>query len=72
MERERQRIVYGKSSDWCSEEGVIGSCRGIEEVEDRFVGSCRGKEKAENRPVGSCRGKGISRVELVEEELGGR
>ena len=59
MERERQRIVCGKSVDRCSEEGVVRSCRGMEEAEDRSVGSCRGKEKAENRPVGSCRGKGI-------------
>ena len=65
MERERQTIVCGKSVDRCSEEGVVGSCRGKEEAEDRFVGSdrsvgsCRGKEKVENWPVGSCRGKGI-------------
>ena len=69
---ERKRIVCGKSANRCSEEGVVGSCHGKEEAKDRSVRSCHGKEKAENRPVGSCRGKGISRVELVEEELGGR
>ena len=42
----------------------VGSCRGKEEVEDRFVGSdrsvgsCRGKEEAENQAVRSCHGKG--------------
>ena len=51
------------SVDRCSKEGVVGSCRGKEEAEDRSirsdrsVGSCCGKEKAKNRPVGSCRGK---------------
>ena len=38
--------------DWCSEEGVVGSCCGKEEAEDRSVGSDR------YRAVGSCRGKG--------------
>ena len=28
VERERQRIDCGKSADRCSEEGVVGSCRG--------------------------------------------
>ena len=58
--------------DRCSEEGVVGSCRGKEEAEDRSigsdrsVGSCCGKEEADDRSVGSdryraigsCRGKG--------------
>ena len=57
MERERQRIVCGKSMDRCFEEGVIGSCRGKGEAEDRSVGSCHGKEEVENRAIGSCRGK---------------
>ena len=57
VERERQRIVCGKSVDRCFE-GVIGSCCGKEEAEDRSVGSCHGKEEAENRAIGSCRGKG--------------
>ena len=56
--------------DWCSEEGVVGSCCGKEEADDqsvgsdryRAVGSCRGKGEAENRRIGalkkvSCRGK---------------
>ena len=58
MERERQRIVCGKSMDRCFEEGVIGSCRGKGEAEDRSVGSCHGKEEVENRAIGSYRGKG--------------
>ena len=28
VEKERQRIVCGKSADRCSEEGVVGSCSG--------------------------------------------
>ena len=58
VERERQRIVCGKSVDRCFKEGVIGSCCGKEEAEDRSVGSCHGKKEAENRAIGSCRGKG--------------
>ena len=58
VERERQRIVCGKSMDRCFEEGVIGSCCGKEEAEDRSVGFCHGKEEAKNRAIGSCRGKG--------------
>ena len=36
----------GKESvDRCSEEGVVGSCRGKEKAENRLVGSYHGKEE---------------------------
>ena len=58
--------------DRCSEEGVVGSCRGKEEAEDRSVGSCYGKEEVDDRSVGldQYRAVGLA-VEKERQRIGG-
>ena len=59
-----------KSVDRCFEEGVIGSCREKEEVEDRSVGSDRGRGRGSVCWVLSWKGNG--RESVFYFRVGGR